>query len=1296
MKWRYDGKCGRNNPLPDNRPAECEPDGEKPCCSDHWNGQCGNKTEHCSCRACVDYRVIYRGWKESGGKMKWRSDGRCGRINRLPDNSPAECEPDGEKPCCSYLYGRCGNKTKHCSCRACVDYRVIYREWKESGGKMKWRSDGKCGRINRLPDNSPAECDPYGEKACCRGRRCINTARMCSCSNCVDYSIVNELRKSSVGDCTVATIDGFLKNVCFNETKKRQYFKCAHSDVYFEDVIGYKTYQLDSVTTVCENDPHVYQACGLTTTITNTDVLCGGLFCNKEYIKCDKNCSVEKDCPVSQINRTPDQQETTGTSSITTVTSASRSITLTITGASSSTSSSYATHVMLDKPYPTLCNGKCDVPRCKDESECNGYKYGLSCRYGGKDVYVPVDRICNRWTDCTKREDEQDCKVIDNTPDSCAHYRNKVLHNKISTVPILNYTRCSVFDINNRIYPYCLNYLDQTNCSDIERVGGYCPINGSMLSVSKQMVCYDYDVVTGSEVKLCDDDIQTDCRSPSTSTDCRVHKHRMCDGVWHCTDGSDELHDMCEYMTKKFLCVRRFSLKISMKFGIPVSWIMDNVVDCMDGLDEQFEHVVDRNFCGNQADKTYRFKESDETCNDVYLCPQGDKPYVQFEQLCDGVDTCGNGAENNVCRIARDLPTINKTALHHGGLRNVCNDSNCEVKEFVRPWIGDVFGLTKLELIFPTSKVDCSCLFGEYYLFLSCMDLCLDAQCPLNKNLTLLYNSCPGQYPDRVYTLANNAFLTFVVKSKQSQYHQDYFQCNNSRCIEYKQMCDLIDDCGDMSDELNCANHMICENTFNSTKHQFISLSQRCDGIYDCFDLSDECNTACGKRILGNWILQVLCWVMGVLALIFNSYTVFRGLTTLQDSRTGSILTNKLMVSLIGSGDLFIGLYLVMLSFYDSFVYGNWFCRNQAEWYTGTACSILGVVSTVGSQVSLFAMTALSIIRIYGVIFKKMSIPGPANRSITIKLVFLITGIVAASLAIAVTPLIPSLEEYFVQGLYYDPIYKVFIGFPNKEKHVKVLQAHYNTTNITMDFTWKQISDKVDGMFTQQYGLLIRRPVHFYGNDGVCLFKYFVRSDDARRIRQSIGSKADITDHKGDPVVWLMLGVNLVCFIIITFCYIVINIQTRLSSRRSGQHHNPERVRENRAVQNKITLIVVTDFLCWVPFIVISGMHNLGVFDATKWYVTYAMIALPINSVINPLIYDKTLTEFLSRKLGEVKRLSMLSTSAIISSLTRFISTMSEDTQSGHNDLDVIQMETLRVQEDQELSNQVIAETQNL
>ena len=104
-------------------------------------------------------------------------------------------------------------------------------------------------------------------------------------------------------------------------------------------------------------------------------------------------------------------------------------------------------------------------------------------------------------------------------------------------------------------------------------------------------------------------------------------------------------------------------------------------------------------------------------------------------------------------------------------------------------------------------------------------------------------------------------------------------------------------------------------------------------------------------------------------------------------------------------------------------------------------------------------------------------------------------------------------------------------------------------------------------------------------------------------------------------------------------------------------------------------------------------MHNLGFFDATEWYVTYAMIALPLNSVINPLIYEKTLAEFLGRRLGEVTRLIRLSISAVMSSIARFIQSWSEDIQSGNNDLDVIQMEPLRVQEDRD---QVLAETENL
>jgi hypothetical protein len=61
-------------------------------------------------------------------------------------------------------------------------------------------------------------------------------------------------------------------------------------------------------------------------------------------------------------------------------------------------------------------------------------------------------------------------------------------------------------------------------------------------------------------------------------------------------------------------------------------------------------------------------------------------------------------------------------------------------------------------------------------------------------------------------------------------------------------------------------------------------------------------------------------------------------------------------------------------------------------------------------------------------------------------------------------------------------------------------------------------------------------------------------------------------------------------------------------------------------MNQRISIIITTDFMCWVPFIVICMLHYLGVVDATPWYSVFSMIILPINSVINPLLYNDVIT----------------------------------------------------------------------
>ena len=97
--------------------------------------------------------------------------------------------------------------------------------------------------------------------------------------------------------------------------------------------------------------------------------------------------------------------------------------------------------------------------------------------------------------------------------------------------------------------------------------------------------------------------------------------------------------------------------------------------------------------------------------------------------------------------------------------------------------------------------------------------------------------------------------------------------------------------------------------------------------------------------------------------------------------------------------------------------------------------------------------------------------------------------------------------------------------------------------------------------------------VHFYGNDGVCIFKYLVTRDDPQWIFSTS-----------------ILMVNCMCFILILVSYGYINFKTRQSSRNVGAASGH---RANRALQAKITAIILTDFLCWVPLRIVSFLHLL-------------------------------------------------------------------------------------------------------
>ena len=221
------------------------------------------------------------------------------------------------------------------------------------------------------------------------------------------------------------------------------------------------------------------------------------------------------------------------------------------------------------------------------------------------------------------------------------------------------------------------------------------------------------------------------------------------------------------------------------------------------------------------------------------------------------------------------------------------------------------------------------------------------------------------------------------------------------------------------------------------------------------------------------------------------------------------------------------------------------------------------------------------------------------------------------------------MEDFFLNGLYYEKV-TLFTGMVDKDTHYRILRS-YEGQFKKQPLSWTAIRRMVRKMFSDDYGGIEGSQIGFYGSDSVCIFKYLVTKSDPQHIYSLF-----------------IILLNFVSFVLITVCYIVIQYYATRSSDKVTIKTAATRRRDFK-LQTKISIIIATDFLCWVPFLAICLLHFFETIDASSWYPLFSIIILPLNSVINPLLYSNIITG----GMNSVRAFSVRSISGIVRKISR-------------------------------------------
>ena len=375
-------------------------------------------------------------------------------------------------------------------------------------------------------------------------------------------------------------------------------------------------------------------------------------------------------------------------------------------------------------------------------------------------------------------------------------------------------------------------------------------------------------------------------------------------------------------------------------------------------------------------------------------------------------------------------------------------------------------------------------------------------------------------------------------------------------------------------DEIYCSKRFKCKNGNKIS----IDKNYVCDGKVDCDDKSDEidCKTKYKKlfssktEMIASPVLKYCFWIIGMIVICGNLYVIISTTRHLKNAKLNQIIKyNNLIILNISVADTIMGVYLLIIAVHSAY-YSGYYSNVDHEWRSSLLCSMTGSLAVLSGEASCLFMVLLTSYRLY-TIYKPFSTLSSLNQKY--KMLFIIVWLI--SLIIAWLPITSQTSEYFMHSA----------EFSNQFTQSRI----WNVQNITKfacrlaKLTNKSMENNNRGWFSTKSYFEKHFSVYspglefgYYSQTSVCMPRVFV-----------------VQGESAWEYSLFVITLNFVCFFYIAVGYIVAFIKL---SKSQIKINAKLREKNKSTMQKRISRIIITDFLCWIPICIIAFVKLSGIY----------------------------------------------------------------------------------------------------